>query len=99
MNHSEKVMLVRQDAERFLHWPLTRERIAFEKSRDWGEQRMEKLEMKEAARDLVRRSREAQGLPPKIVDPGVIDRVIRLIYLWRDPQAQDSSSQRDAPRR
>lgn len=57
---------------------------------------MQKLEMKEAARELVRRSREAQGLPPKIVDPVVIDRVARLIYLWRGLLAPDSISQRDA---
>ena len=55
--------------------------------------------MKEAARELVQRSREAQGLPPKIVDPSVIDRVVRLIYLWRDPQGPDSISQGDAPER
>ena len=55
--------------------------------------------MKEAARELVRRSREAQGLPPKIVDPVVIDRVVRLIYLWRDPHGPDSISRRDAPGR
>lgn len=60
---------------------------------------MQKLEMKEAARELVRRSREAQVLPLKIVDPVVIDRVVRLIYLWRDPQPLDSISQRDAPGR
>jgi hypothetical protein len=55
--------------------------------------------MKEAARELVRRSRAAQGLPLKIVDPLVIDRVVRLIYLWRDPQEPDSISQGDAPGR
>lgn len=60
---------------------------------------MQKLEMRAAAHELVRRSREAQGLPPKIVDTGVIDRVMCLVYLWRDPQAPDPNSQRDAPGR
>lgn len=60
---------------------------------------MHKLEMKEAAQELVRLSREAQGVPPKIVDPVVIDTVARLIYLWRDRQVPVSISQRDAPRR
>jgi hypothetical protein len=42
-------------------------------------------DMKEAARELVTRNRAAQGLPPKISDPVVLDRVMRLIYSWRDP--------------
>jgi hypothetical protein len=42
-------------------------------------------DMKEAARELAKKSRVAQGLSPKIIDPVVIDRVMRLIYLWRDP--------------
>lgn len=37
-----------------------------------------------------------KGLPPKIVDAVEIDRVVRLIYLWRGPQAPGAISQRDA---
>ncbi len=51
-----------------------------------------KPDMKEAIRKLVAESRVAQGLPPMIVDQTVINKVVRLIYFWRDPQTRDSSS-------
>ena len=52
-----------------------------------------------AARGLVKRSRAAQGLPPRITDPAVIDRVARLIYFWRDPPNLSSEvpGDRNAP--
>lgn len=39
-----------------------------------------------------------RALPSKIVDLVVIDRVVRLVYLWRDPQAPDSISQGERSR-
>ena len=53
--------------------------------------------LKQAARRLVRESRAAQGLPPKITDPVVIRRVAALLLIprhgpLREPKARRSGT-------
>jgi hypothetical protein len=48
------------------------------------------IDLKEAGRRRARECRAAQGLPPKITDPVVIDRIVALLLL---PKETDLRSQ------
>lgn len=49
---------------------------------------MQKFEMKEQPVTWFADPERPRN--PRIIDPDVIDRVVRLIYLWHDPRAPDS---------
>ena len=54
-------------------------------------------ELTEAARKLVKKTRAAQGLPPKLSDPVVIDRVARLTQFWKYSQTPEGSRDEGFP--